>query len=110
MPIDRSAVMVALLGGEAAVASLLIVYQGYLFSALAMLPAETSARARAPYRKVILMALAAFVVADLAALGALGWLVGVDFFWVVVGVATASLVSLLAVVGISTRLLLRALG
>ena len=60
--------------------------------------------------KLIITILAAFVVADLAALGALGWLVGVDVFWFVVGAAVVSLALLLVVVGMSTKLLLRQMG
>ena len=110
MPIDRTAVMVAVLGAEAAIAGLLLVYQGYLFSALAILPAEASARVRTPYRRAITGALLAFTVADAAALGALGWLLGIDFFWVVVGAAVLSFVLLLGVAAMSTWLLLRARG
>lgn len=80
------------------------------FSALGALPAESSARLRAPYRVGILLALVAFVVADLAALGALAWLLGVDLFWIVVGASVASFALLLVVAGATTWLMLRARG
>lgn len=102
--------MLAVVGGQAAVAGLLLVYQGYLLAVLSALPVDTSARVRAPYRKAILAALGAFVVADLSSIGALAWLLGVDLFWVVVGAAVMSLASLLAVAVYTTTLLLRAKG
>jgi len=105
--IDRQSVILALLGAEAAVAALMLVYQGFLLSALSAIGNQGSAAVKRPYRQAVLAALAVFIVADVTALGALGWLLGVDLFWVVVGASVLSLVTLLAMAIWTTMLLMR---
>jgi hypothetical protein len=101
---DKSAVMVAVLGASATVASLLLVVQGYFLSSLYGSPPEQMTdTVKGRYKKAILAASLALGLSIVVSLLAVLWLLGVDLFWLTVGGFLASLVSVLALSVVVTR-------
>jgi hypothetical protein len=104
---DQTTIMATVLQVSAAVSALLLVFQGYYWSALSNLPTETMPRVKQRYKSGMAYALAALILSVLVALGATAWLVGVDLFWFTIGGFT---LSLLSVVALSVVVTIAALG
>jgi len=105
--IDRQAVMQAVLGASTAVAGLLLVFQGYLFSVYSQLVPTASSKVRRPYKVGIGGTTAALVVAIAVAFGALGWLLDLDLFWATIAGFMLSLVIIVVASVAVTVLILR---
>lgn len=105
--IDRQAVMQAVFGGATSVAGLVLVFQGYLLSAYLRLQPQDHAAVKNRYRTGITAALIPLVTAVLVALGAFGWLLGLDLFWATVAGFILAMVSLLVASVVVTLIILR---
>src|SRR5437899_745479 len=90
---DQTTIMATVLQVSAAVAALLLVFQGYFLSALNSLPPGTPPRVKDPHKIGIASALGAIGLSVLVVLGATAWLVGVDLFWFTIGGFTLSVLS-----------------
>ncbi|MHB8376673.1 MAG: hypothetical protein ACYDAK_13430 [Candidatus Limnocylindrales bacterium] len=82
--IDRTSVMSAVLGASTAVAGLLLVFQGFVVSTYASFPSGTDARTLTKYKRTVAAVVAFVGISILVAAGAMGWLLGVNVFWVTV--------------------------
>ncbi|MCH8275568.1 MAG: hypothetical protein IH851_12345 [Armatimonadetes bacterium] len=110
MDVDRQDIVTALLGSDAAIAGLLLVFQGYVLSTLSGLGTSASKSIRLPYLAMAWTALVAFIFADLSALAALIWLFGVDSFWIMVYGSGLSFICLIGLSVAATVLSMRVRG
>jgi|GEM_PF-6643740 len=94
-----------MLGSTTAVAGLLLVFQGYLFSVYSGFPSDTPAKVKRPYKIGVLSIVVVLAVTLLVALGAVMWLLGVNLFWVTVG-GFLLVLALLLVVSVAATVLI----
>jgi hypothetical protein len=95
---DEVTIMAAVLGASTTVASLVLVLQGYLLSALANTRAQDDPSVKAPYKRGAVASLVALILSVLVALGSTSWMLGFNLFWLT---AIGFLVSLVSVIALS---------
>lgn len=95
------------MGGATSVAGLTLVFQGYLLSIYLRFQPGDHPDVKRPYRIGIGAALLPLTLAVLVTLGALGWLLGLDLFWVTVAGFMLTIVSLLVASVVVTAFILR---
>jgi hypothetical protein len=93
--VERDAAMQAVLGASTAVAGLTLVFQGYLFTVYTGLQPGDHPSVKARYRWGVTASLVPLSLSIFTALGALGWLLGLDLFWATIAGFMLSIVLLL---------------
>jgi hypothetical protein len=74
-----------MLAASSTLAGVVVVFQGFLLSIYSGFGIEVDDRVKRPYRLAIIGVLVVVVVSLLTSLGAIGWLLGIDLFWITVG-------------------------